>query len=254
MKPPEPIPDPVTGSALGFTQGAAFVGAMNLAVHLAGFTGPARRTEPEFWLAALVLGFTPFVLGIVIDVRRAGQPFFFALTLPWRAALAIVSLAFSVAFTRHGGFTLVAAMAPCVVLTADRTAGALRALVGFALLQHARRSWEKVRVTACSEDIAVFVNAKGETREARAEHPITPGTWRAYLNRIEIGEGPHRTMQTLTLQDVEYEDEPAWRKKALVTSALALLAGLLTAAIPLAFPLAYALSHEATAADLAALR
>jgi hypothetical protein len=61
-------------------------------------------------------------------------------------------------------------------------------------------------------------------------------------------------MQTLTLQDVENEDEPAWRKKALVTSALALLAGLLTAAIPLAFPLAYALSHEATAADLAALR
>ncbi len=250
MRAPEPTRDPLMGSALGFVQGAAFVAVMYVAVRLAGFTGHPRYEVPEFWLVALALGLTPFVLGIVIDVRRAGRPFLFALMLPWRAALALIGLALTIGFLGLGGLFF----APVVVLTADRVAGALRALIGFALLQHARRGWELVRVTACSEGIATFVNAKGETREARAELPVTPGTWRAYLNRIEIGEGPHRTMQTLTLQDVENEDEPAWRRKALVTSALALLAGLLTAAIPLAFPLAYALSHEATAADLAALR
>ena len=230
------------GSALGFVQGAAFVAVMCVAVRLAGFTGHPRYEAPEFWLVALVLGFTPFVLGIVIDLRRARRPFFFALTLPWRAALALIGLVLTIGFLGQLGIVL----APVVVLTADRVAGALRALVGLALLQRARRGWEPVRVTACSEGIATFVNAKGETRETRTEHPITPGTWRAYLNRIEMGEGPHRTMQTLTLQDAENEDEPAWRKKALVTSSLALLAGLLTAAIPLAFPLAYALSYEAT--------
>jgi hypothetical protein len=223
---------------------------MYVAVRLAGFTGHPRAATSAFWPLAFALGVTPFLLGRVIDARRVGRPIVFSLTRPWRWLLAFVALVLTVGFAGLGGLFF----APLVVLTADRVAGALRVLVGLALLQRARRSWELVRVTACSDGTATFVNAKGETREARAELPVTPGTWRAYLNRIEIGEGPHRTMQTLTLQDVENEDEPAWRKKALVTSALALLAGLLTAAIPLAFPLAYALSHEATAADLAALR
>lgn len=250
MKPPEPIPDPVTGSALGFIQGAAFVGLMRVSLSFAAFLGHPRVGTSAFWPLAFALGVTPFVLGIVIDLRRARRPFFFALTLPWRAVLALIGLVLTIGFLGQLGVVL----APVVVLTGDRVAGALRALVGLALLHRARRGWEPVRVTACADGIAIFVNAKGETRDARTALSITPGAWRAYVNSIETGEGPHRTMQTLTLQDVENEDEPAWRKKALVTSALALLAGLLTAAIPLAFPLAYALSHEATATDLAALR